>query len=56
MAQFVFEEDFVNEILSYLGTKPFVEVYGLMEKFKKLAPIGAEEKSPEDATPAPPKK
>jgi hypothetical protein len=37
--KFEIEEDFANDVLKYLMTKPFNEVYGFVEGFKFLKPI-----------------
>jgi hypothetical protein len=40
--KFEINEDFANDVLKYLMTKPFNEVYNFVEGFKYLKPIAPE--------------
>jgi len=37
--KFEIDEKLANTILTYLGTRPYLEVYKLIEEFKTIKPI-----------------
>ena len=42
--EYVIKEETVNKVLTYLGSKPWIEVASLMEEVKQVAPIKKEVK------------